>query len=150
VKDVKNFPEERMFSLFLKRSKTDKMSNGVEVFIGCSSHIVCAYCLMNEFVCSRVDSLPDSPLFADSNVSVMRRGFFVNATRLALRSIGLDASLYSGHSFRAGSATSGADNGFNPWELKMLGRWSSQCYNIYLRNPKLVSSFAPRLATSSS
>jgi len=148
VKDVKFFNEDKMFSLFLKQSKTDRLSNGVEIFIGCSAHDICAYCMLKQFLCSRSDMDPSAPLFADCHVSVLRKSYFVNATRLALSAMGLNPSLYSGHSFRAGSATSGAQCGFNHWELKMLGRWSSECFHIYLRDPKIVANFAQRLASS--
>ena len=147
-KDLKFFHNEHMFSLFLRKSKTDKFSNGVEVYVGCSSHVICAYCLMCKFVKTRIDDSPDSPLFSNVRINVLRRSFFVNATRLALSALHLDPSMYSGHSFRAGSATSGADSGFSQWELRMLGRWRSECFHIYLRNPKIVASFAQRLASS--
>jgi hypothetical protein len=130
--DVKFLDDEKMFSLHLKQSKTDKFSQGVDVYIGCSSHAVCAYCHLKEFLKLRVDDNPLSPLLSSMSVRVLRKAYFVNATRLALSSVGLDPSLYSGHSFRAGSATSGADSGFDHWELKMLGRWSSECFNIYI------------------
>jgi hypothetical protein len=148
VRDVQVFSEERMFSLTLRQSKTDRLGKGVVIYIGCSHHVVCAYCLMLTFLERKSDVVETSPLFADAYIPVLRKSMFVNATRLVLSSLGLDPSKYSGHSFRAGSATSGADSGFNPWELKMLGRWSSECYNIYLRNPKVVSNFAQRLASS--
>jgi hypothetical protein len=59
---------------------------------------------------------------------------------------GYNPALYSGHSFRAGSATTGAALGFTAWELKLLGRWNSDAYQIYLRDATLVSTFAQRLA----
>jgi hypothetical protein len=148
VSDLTFYHDERMFSLMLKQSKTDKHGKGVLIYIGCSSHVVCAYCMMVKFMGRRSNIVDNTPLFADKNIPVLRKSVLVNATRLVLCTLGLDPSKYSGHSFRAGSATSGADSGFNPWELKMLGRWSSECYQIYLRNPKVVSNFAKRLASS--
>jgi hypothetical protein len=132
VSDLLFYCDKKMFSLTLKQSKTDKSGKGVVVYIGCSSHVVCAYCLMLKFMDRRSNSVASSPLFADDNIPVLRKSLLVNATRLVLCTLGLDPTKYSGHSFRAGSATSGADSGFNPWELKMLGRWSSECYHIYL------------------
>ena len=148
IRDVTFFDDDKMCSVLLKQSKTDKFSNGVMVYVGCSTQSVCAYCTLKKFLVARSDHSPDAPLFADNHVPVLKKTYFVNATRLALSAIGLNPSLYSGHSFRAGSATSGAENGFNHWELKMLRRWSSECFNIYLRNPKLVANFAQRLASS--
>ena len=139
-----------MISIFLKQSKTDKFSNGVAIYIGCSGHVICAHCLMLKFVLLNPDKPKNAPLFADQNVWVLYKSYFVNATRLTLSAIGLDPSGFSGHSFRAGSATTGADNGFHHLELKMLGWWSSECYNVYLRNPRVASNFAKRLASSHS
>jgi hypothetical protein len=90
----------------------------------------------------------DFPLFVDTGLHVLRKGYFVSTTKLVLALAGYDASLYSGHSFRAGSATTGAAVEFSEWELKMLGRWSSDAYQVYLRDTGLVSSFAKRLAVS--
>ena len=148
IRDVAFLDDDKMCSVLLKQSKTDKFSNGVMVYVGCSTQSVCAYCMLKKCLVTHLDHSPDAPLFADNHVPVLKKTYFVNATRLALCAIGLNPSLYSGHSFRAGSATSGAENGFNHGELKMLRRWSSECFNIYLRNPKLVANFAQRLASS--
>jgi hypothetical protein len=130
----------------LKRSKTDTMNKGVIVKVGCSGTPVCAYCLTRRYLSQHPCPASASPLFLDSNMVVLRKSHFVATTKLSLALAGYDPSLYSGHSFRAGSATTGASAGFSAWELKMLGRWSSDAYQIYLRNPDLVGAFAQRLA----
>jgi hypothetical protein len=130
----------------LKQSKTDTLNQGVTVKIGCSGTEVCAYCLMRRYMVQHPCPFPTSPLFLDCNKQVLRKCHFISTTKLTLALAGYDPSLYSGHSFRAGSATTGANAGFSAWELKMLGRWSSDAYQIYLRNPELASAFAHRLA----
>ena len=60
---------------------------------------------------------------------------------------GFNPSKFSGHSYRSGAATTAGDQGFTEWELKMMGRWKSTAYNVYLRNPKIVSTFAKRLVS---
>jgi hypothetical protein len=67
--------------------------------------------------------------------------------KLLISLLGLSPSEYSGHSLRAVAATSGASQGLESWELKMLGRWRSDAYNVYLRDPKIVSTFAEKLAS---
>jgi hypothetical protein len=146
LKDVTMFRQEKMFSLLLRQSKTDKNSDGVLVYVGCSADAICAFCLMSRFLETRSSDSPDSPLFSSSTVKLLHKSYFVNAVKLLICAVGLDPSLYSGHSFRAGAATTGADCGFNHWEIRMLGRWSSDCFNLYLRNPKVASSFSRRLA----
>ena len=132
-------------SLFLKQSKTDRTNTGVEVRIGCSSHAICAYCLLSQYVQRHPDPRDSSPLFLDTNFNILRKSYFISTTKLLIAALGLDATKFSGHSFRAGSATSGAESGFSEWELKLLGRWASDAYTIYLRNPKIITTFAERL-----
>jgi hypothetical protein len=137
----------RALTINLKQSKTDTYNRGVEVKIGCSGTPTCAYCIMQVFISQHPRPTCDSPLFMAPNLLAIRKPYFISATKLALALSGHDPSEYSGHSYRAGSATSGASSGMSAWELKLLGRWSSDAYQIYLRNPNLVSAFAQRLAT---
>jgi hypothetical protein len=136
---------ERFLVLTLKRSKTDVKNAGVVIHVGCSGVAVCAFCVLLKYSRHRVDFSPSSPLFVDCFGTILKNSYFQATTRLILAAGGYDCALYSGQSFRAGSATSAADMGFSDWEIKMLGRWRSDAYNIYLRNPKVVNSFAKRL-----
>ena len=52
-----------------------------------------------------------------------------------LRDHGLDYSNYHGHSFRIGAATSAAAAGIPDHAIKMLGRWDSSAYLLYVRTP---------------
>ena len=131
----------------LKQSKTDILNKGVEVKMGCSATPICAYCIMCSFVGQHPCPAQNSPLFMGPNTLALRKPYFVSTTKLLLACSGYDPSAYSGHSFRAGSATTRATIGMSAWELKLLGRWSSNAYQVYLRNPQLVSAFAQRLAT---
>ena len=61
--------------------------------------------------------------------------------------MGLDPQFYSGHSFRIGSATSATIAGLNDYEIKLLGRWSSDCYKRYIRSPlSFFLNVAPQIA----
>jgi hypothetical protein len=99
------------------------------------------------YIASCQNAPPNSPLFLDQSGHILTKSRFVSSTKLLLALLGYDPSKYSGHSFRAGAATTGADKGFDNWQLKMLGRWASNAYNVYLRNPKVVASFATLLAS---
>ena len=148
MEDVLVDREQRMLSIFLKKSKNDYVSKGVSVFVGCSKKKVCGYCSVVEYIdslsCHAI--LPTAPFFRDAMGLPLSKDYFVSATRLSLALAGHDPMLFSGHSFRAGAATTAGDQGFDDWEIKMLGRWNSSAYSIYLRNPKVVSTFASRLA----
>ena len=56
----------------------------------------------------------------------------------------IDPHQYSGHSFRIGGATSAAVAGLNDYEIKLLRRWSSDCYKCYIRSPLSLFLKVPR------
>jgi hypothetical protein len=89
----------------------------------------------------------DAPLFLVPGGRHLTKSYMISVTRLLLGLTGHNPALYSGHSYRAGTATTAGDKQFKEWELKMLGRWSSNAYSLYLRNPRITSSFASRLAS---
>lgn len=136
--------EEKFFTLIIKRSKTDKNNVGVKVNVGCSGHEICSYCIMSQYM-QLMKCKPSSPLFLDPFGNILTKSHFVSTVRLLLSLCGKNGTLYSGHSFRAGSATDAGDHDFQSHEVKMLGRWASDAYNIYLRNPKRTSKFAKKL-----
>jgi site-specific recombinase XerD len=138
-------------TVHLKQSKTDVHNRGVSVFVGCSrDSSCCAYCTMKSYLKFR-KTLPEfqgtSPLFIVPGGGVLTKQYMISVTRLLLSISGHDPSLFSGHSFRAGAATTAGDGRFREWELKMLGRWASPAYNLYLRNPKVTASSAQRLVS---
>ena len=53
-----------------------------------------------------------------------------------LGSSGVEASKYSGHSFRIGAATTAASAGIEDSLIKTLGRWESTAYLLYIRVPR--------------
>ena len=55
------------------------------------------------------------------------------AVKQALSEAGIDASAYSGHSFRIGAATTAGKKGVSAEKIKTLGRWESAAYLLYLR-----------------
>ena len=48
------------------------------------------------------------------------------------RAIGVDASLYSGHTFRRGGATYAHRLGVHPMLIKRIGDWKSDAYMLYI------------------
>ena len=54
--------------------------------------------------------------------------------KMACTAIGLDECKYSGHSLRAGGCTDLFERGVDPLHIKRMGRWSSDCYEIYCRD----------------
>ena len=152
VGDVTIDTATKTLTIFLKRSKTDTNNAGVSVYVGCSGDKhCCAYCAMIDYMHFRLSlkmsNEKNSPLFVVPGGKPLTKSYIVSVTRLILSLSGYNPALYSGHSFRAGAATTAGDKHFKEWELKMLGRWSSTAYSLYLRNPRLTSTFASRLVS---
>ena len=76
------------------------------------------------------------PLFQFADGKPLTRERFVERVREALRLAGVDHNSYSGHSFRAGAATTAAKNGVGGATIKKLGRWKSSAYQLYVKPPR--------------
>jgi len=55
--------------------------------------------------------------------------------RKALQMIGEDPQQFGGHSFRAGAATTAAQQGIGDATIKLLRRWHSSAYQVYIKTP---------------
>lgn len=79
--------------------------------------------------------------------SPLTRDAFVNAVKQALLSAGIDNSAYSGHSFRIGAATAAARAGIPAFLIKLLGRWESEAFQLYVQTPReTLASISKRIA----
>ena len=68
--------------------------------------------------------------------------------RDSYRTAGLPYRSLKGHSFRIGAASVAIEAGLPDWLIKVLGCWSSDCYQLYIRTPQsTLESVAPRMAT---
>ena len=112
LSDITLNEQDLVLTVFLKRSKTDVHNSGVNVYIGCSRDTqCCAFCSMKKYLVFR-NTLQitdeDSPLFLVPGGTILTKNYMVSVTRLLLSITGNDPSLFSGHSYRAGAATSAA------------------------------------------
>ena len=60
---------------------------------------------------------------------------FTSKFRDLLIQAGIDSSLYAGHSFRIGAASTAAAKGVEDSLIQTLGRWKSSAYLLYVRLP---------------
>ena len=78
------------------------------------------------------------PLFLTEEGRPLSRPVFMQHFKHILSRIGLDNTLYSGHSFRIGAASSGCAACLEDHLIKTFGRWSSDCYRTYIHTPKQI------------
>ena len=73
------------------------------------------------------------PLFVTQSNQPLRRSSFVTQVQQALHSAGIDGSLFNGHSFWIGAATTASAAGIAETIIQRLGRWQSSAYQLYIR-----------------
>ena len=76
------------------------------------------------------------PLFNSQHGEPLQRRKLVEITWDALAAKGYNTTQYCGHSFRIGAATTAAKNGLQDNVIKLLGRWESSSYQLYIRTPR--------------
>ena len=74
-------------------------------------------------------------LFRFMDGSPLTKSKFVEKFRTLLSQAGVDSSLYLGHSFCIGAASTAAANGVEDSLIQTLGRWKSSAYLTYVRIP---------------
>ena len=123
--------------LRLKTSKTDPFRNGANITVGATGDEICPVAALFSYL--RLRGNTPGPLFQMANGLPLTRTCFVTRFREALEKAGLhstESHQYSGHSFRAGAASTAAAMGMEDSLIKTLGRWESSAYLIYLRLPR--------------
>ena len=121
-------------SVTIKKSKTDQLKQGIKLYTAHTGHAVCAVCAMRTYLSSWSHN-DNIPLFHLADQSPVSREKLVAFISPLLTLIGISPSQYSGHSFRIGGATSASLAGLTDYEIKLLGRWNSDCYKRYIRSP---------------
>ena len=76
---------------------------------------------------------PSDPLFTNEHGTVATRSWFHLHLHQILTMSGFSAENFSGHSFRIGAASTAASRGLQDHTVQLLGRWSSQAYQSYIR-----------------
>lgn len=127
----------------IKKSKTDPFRQGSLLTIAASSSHVCAVKAMKNYILQASPIAPDKPLFRLQNGRPLTRTLVSTELRRLLAMCGLDTSAYATHSFRIGAATTAAASGIPAWLIKTMGRWSSDCYERYIRTPSELIKTVP-------
>ena len=135
--------------LHLKRSKADRLNRGVSVRYFPTHDLMCPIANLRRYLrfrsCRFRQTSTQIPLFMMTNGNALSRREFISRLRSLLSTLGHNALRYSGHSLRIGAASSAAHAGVSSDLIKLLGRWSSDAYQRYIRLPSSTLSNAFRL-----
>lgn len=133
------------FSVLLERSKTDRLQRGVTVKVYRSLAPICPVALLSEaWLASPLQSL-DAPLLQDDRGLPLSYRMLHHLIKSRSREFGLDPSAFGTHSLRIGGTSQLAASNFSEAQIQALGRWTSECYQRYLRLP---DSFFEQAASS--
>ena len=126
-----SFTIEGSLQLNLKSSKTDPYRQGCSLLIAPSQRSVCAIRALRKYlsVCPGTGS---TPLYVYKSGLYLIRANVTTVLRTLLQRLGVPTELYASHSFRIGAATTAAEAGLPPWLIQTLGRWSSNCFTLYI------------------
>ena len=121
--------------LKLKVSKCDPFRKGILLSLHKLPGAICPWKTMKAYLCirQRTNVTGQQPLFVTEDGNPLTRSVFLTYLKRILDVAGLDANVYSGHSFRSGAATTCASARVEDHLIKTLGRWSSDCYQRYIR-----------------
>ncbi len=123
-----------MLRVKIKASKTDPFRLGVDIFVGQVGTLLCPVAAALKYLVMRGSH--SGPFFHFKDKKPLTRSRFVEQVRRALSKAGVDSSPYSGNSCRSGAATTAARRGISDATIKMLGRWKSIAYQLYIKTPR--------------
>lgn len=87
----------------------------------------------------------DGPFYIFQSGLYLTRAQVTSKLRLLLKRLHIPTELYASHSFRIGAATTAAEAGLPPWLIQTVGRWSSNCFALYIRTPSSILQKVPGL-----
>ena len=117
----------------LYRAKTNTFGRGVEIFMSRTGTTLCPVVAILRYlaVCGSLDG----PLLIHTNGLPLTRDQFMSEVKKALQTAQIDSTWYSSHSFWIGAVSAAAAAGVPAYFIKMLGRWESEAYHLYIRTP---------------
>jgi integrase len=126
----------------LRRSKTDQEGIGRKIAIPLARGIACPVAALKAWL--EISGISSGPIFRpiDRHSRMQQNGLSGDAVAMVVKerasAVGLDATRYSGHSLRAGLATSAAAAGVSGWAIKrQTGHKSDSMLARYIRDGQL-------------
>ena len=134
---------ENVLRIFIKVSKADPFRNGHTIRLVATNSSICPLRAMQKHL--KNSRQGDKPVFSFKDGSFLTRQCVSKTVQQLLEGTFPDAKQYSSHSFRIGAATTAAAADVPDWLIKVLGRWSSNCYERYIRTPVSLIDRIPSL-----
>ena len=135
----------------IKASKTDPFRVGADIFIGRTDNDLCPVAAVLAFMALRGPG-PGS-FFRFRNGNPLTRSPLVAKLKESIQAAGVNCAAYSGYSFRSREATTAVRQGIGDATIKMLARWKSSAYQLYIKMPRkqlaAVLRALPRLPSNS-
>ena len=98
------------------------------------AHIDAVRALRSWIAVRRALGIADSrPLFCDEQGAGITVAQVRDMVKSLMEAVGRDPRLYGAHSLRIGGATAALAAGVSPQLIRLMGRWSSDIYEIYCR-----------------
>ena len=133
---VDSWQEPALLAITLRYSKTDQDRRGITLYIGRTQKRICPISALLAYLVLRRRISACGPLFVAENGSPLSRDKLVSWLKSTLAAAGIDASHFSGHSFRIGAASTAAAKGIEDSTIQALGRWQSDSFKRYIRLPR--------------
>ena len=133
--------------MLIEQSKTDPFRHGHTIAIHARGKSTCPIRALQLYVSAILPLQDDSPAFKGGRFSPLDRQHLTNTIRHLLLKTKYSHHQYSSHSFRSGAATTASAAGIPDWLIKILGRWSSNAYQVYIHcSPAMIHSIPALLA----
>ena len=116
-----------IMTLRIKASKTDPFRKGISIRISATNDSLCPVGVMRNYLA--LTPSYNGPLFQCSDGRFLTRNLILGILSTVFPNI----ADISTHSFRIGGASSALAAGASDSMIRILGRWSSDCYLRYLR-----------------
>ena len=120
----------------IKESKTDPFRIGQSITVGACNSPLCPVLAMKRYLSTR--KIDNGPLFVHSSGKPLTKQLLTSETGSLLQKSGFNAAHYAGHGYRIGAATTAAAAKLPSWLIKTLGRWTSDCYERYIKIPPVT------------
>ncbi|XP_006815058.1 uncharacterized protein LOC102801440, partial [Saccoglossus kowalevskii] len=131
-------------SINIRTSKTDQFRRGFDLRLFPTNTSLCPVSTLYRFLTVRreMNAAQSEPLFLLPERIPLNRRVFTTSLRSLLTRLRLEPQYFAGHSFRIGAATTAASVHLPDHLIQTLGRWSSDCYRIYIRTPEKLLRYA--------